>query len=212
VVGGCLWETGGDPLPLCETHRPHLASQFSRKGLSSRDVWPTCLCLGHWSHWPGRFMRRLARQTGCFADKVHASLLSTSGSTCCYCCVRRPCPPPQSSLLLDFFFTLVTGPRRSLSHKLSDTPVYEPSIRARLGNYKPLYCLHQGALARRGVLPCPHGAATLFERVDLDFPIFRSLSLYCLHQGAHAAVTAPAVHVNCGASCGVCHIRWIADC
>ena len=31
-----------------------------------------------------------------------------------------------------FFFTLVTGPRRSLSLKLSDTRVYEPQIRARL--------------------------------------------------------------------------------
>ena len=32
-----------------------------------------------------------------------------------------------------FFFTLVTGPRRSLSLNLSDTRVYEPQIRARLG-------------------------------------------------------------------------------
>jgi len=32
-----------------------------------------------------------------------------------------------------FFFTLVTGPRRSLSLKLSDTRVYEPQLRARLG-------------------------------------------------------------------------------
>ena len=32
-----------------------------------------------------------------------------------------------------FFFTFVTGPRRSLSLKLSDTRVYEPQIRARLG-------------------------------------------------------------------------------
>ena len=32
-----------------------------------------------------------------------------------------------------FFFTLVTGPRRSLSLHLSDTRVYEPQIRARLG-------------------------------------------------------------------------------
>ena len=37
----------------------------------------------------------------------------------------------QRMLLL--FFTLVTGPRRSLSLKLSDTKVYEPQIRARLG-------------------------------------------------------------------------------
>jgi len=32
-----------------------------------------------------------------------------------------------------FFFTLVIGPRRSLSLKLSDMRVYEPQIRARLG-------------------------------------------------------------------------------
>ena len=35
--------------------------------------------------------------------------------------------------MLSFFFTLVTGARRSLSLKLSDTRVYEPQIRARLG-------------------------------------------------------------------------------
>jgi len=34
---------------------------------------------------------------------------------------------------LTYFFTLVTGPRRSLNLKLSDTKVYEPQIRARLG-------------------------------------------------------------------------------
>jgi len=36
-------------------------------------------------------------------------------------------------LILYFFFTLVTGPRRSLSLELRDTRVYEPQIRARLG-------------------------------------------------------------------------------
>jgi len=36
-------------------------------------------------------------------------------------------------LLLSFFFTLVTGPRRSSSLQLSDKRVYEPQIRARLG-------------------------------------------------------------------------------
>jgi len=35
--------------------------------------------------------------------------------------------------LFFFFFTLVTGPRSSLSLKLSDTRVYGPQIRARLG-------------------------------------------------------------------------------
>ena len=37
-----------------------------------------------------------------------------------------PFPP----VLFFFFFTLVTGPRCSLSLKLSDTRVYEPQIRA----------------------------------------------------------------------------------
>ena len=36
-------------------------------------------------------------------------------------------------VLFFFFFTLVTGPRRSLSLKMSDKRVYEPQIRARLG-------------------------------------------------------------------------------
>ena len=37
------------------------------------------------------------------------------------------------AVLFFFFFTLVTGPRRSLSLTLSGTRVYEPQIRARLG-------------------------------------------------------------------------------
>jgi len=48
-----------------------------------------------------------------------------------------PSGPPAASPTrrhpLLFVFTLVTGPRRSLSLKLSDTRVYEPQIRARLG-------------------------------------------------------------------------------
>ena len=38
-----------------------------------------------------------------------------------------------------FFFTLVTGPRRSLSLELSDTRVYGPQIRARLGTTARFY-------------------------------------------------------------------------
>ena len=41
---------------------------------------------------------------------------------------ERACSPAVLSLYL--FFTLVTGPRRSLGLKLSDTRVYEPQIRA----------------------------------------------------------------------------------
>jgi len=48
-----------------------------------------------------------------------------------------------------FFFTLVTGPRRSLSLKLSDTKVYEPQIRARLGNHNLTILGLQGR--RRGI-------------------------------------------------------------
>jgi len=33
---------------------------------------------------------------------------------------------PSANLITQVFFTLVTGPRRSLSLKLSDTRVYEP--------------------------------------------------------------------------------------
>ena len=41
--------------------------------------------------------------------------------------------PARQGLPAFFFFTRVTGPRRSLSLKLSGTRVYEPQIRARLG-------------------------------------------------------------------------------
>jgi len=40
---------------------------------------------------------------------------------------------PEAHRLNRYLFTLVTGPRRSLSFKLSDTTVYELQIRAHLG-------------------------------------------------------------------------------
>jgi len=43
----------------------------------------------------------------------------------------RGFPTQPDTTTFFFFFTLVTGPRRSLSVKLSDTRVYEPQIRAR---------------------------------------------------------------------------------
>jgi len=81
-----------------------------------------------------------------------------------------------------FFFNLVTGPRRSLSRKLSDTRVYEPQIRARLGTADglaghsarktfddPLFCsyiprawssvwVRRGRRARNLTLHVPHTA------------------------------------------------------
>jgi len=41
---------------------------------------------------------------------------------------REPSPGPHAICVFFFFFILVTGPRRSLSLKLSDTRVYEPQI------------------------------------------------------------------------------------
>ena len=52
-----------------------------------------------------------------------------------------------------YLLTLVTGPRRSLSLKLSDTRVYEPLIRARLGNHNtPILGIY-----RKSLLALEHG-------------------------------------------------------
>ena len=51
-----------------------------------------------------------------------------------------------------FFFTLVTGPRRSLNLKRSDTTVYEPQIRARLGT-----TAHCWSLSPLPIPPSQHG-------------------------------------------------------
>ena len=48
---------------------------------------------------------------------------------CGECALYRNLPSTATPLLF-FFVTLVTGPRRSLSLKLSDTSVYEPQIPA----------------------------------------------------------------------------------
>ena len=68
-------------------------------------------------------------------------LLSREGAVC-----RDGCPPQLRRVHLkeegghgpgrpcrSLFFTLVTGPRRSLSLNLSDAKVYAPQVRARLG-------------------------------------------------------------------------------
>jgi len=79
--------------------------------------------------------------------------LALTLSLCLYLSVSLPCTrpavaavPPAGPCFRDyffFFFTLVTGRRRSLSLKLSDTRVYEPQIRARLGTSR-----HPGRLRR----------------------------------------------------------------
>jgi len=66
--------------------------------------------------------------------KAHRLLYhSTLGSRVIKKKVKSTCGKTPHPVRLFFFFTLVTGPRRSLSLKLSDTRVYEHQIRARLG-------------------------------------------------------------------------------
>ena len=60
-----------------------------------------------------------------------------------------------------FFSTLVTGPRRSLSLKLSATRVYEPQVRARLGTWR-----HDDGVSRRTCFrPAPISCASDFKEV-----------------------------------------------
>ena len=66
-----------------------------------------------------------------------------------------------------FFCTLVTGPRRSLSLKLSDTRVYGPQVRARLGT-TGVGDAEADAVRGRVARPC-----SLLSPVD---PSFRALS------------------------------------
>ena len=90
---------------------------------------------------------------------------------------RRTTPPParlsplSSARVLKplcfFFFTLVTGPRRSLSLQLSDTRVYEPQIRARLGTTAH-FCLVKplcGSRSRPGSSGCQCSPTIDQERV-----------------------------------------------
>ena len=49
-----------------------------------------------------------------------------------------------------FFFTPVTGPRRSLSLKLRDTRVYEPQIRAHLGTTAHFFPTRPRRARRKG--------------------------------------------------------------
>ena len=67
---------------------------------------------------------------------------------------RAPSPQHLHHQLWRFFFTLVTGPRRSLSLQLSETRVYEPQIRARLGTTTH-FCEVQDAAEAHARPPSP---------------------------------------------------------
>ena len=71
---------------------------------------------------------------------------------------------PYNVSFFFFFFTLVTGPRRALSLKLSDTRVYEPEIRTRLGSI--IVVQPVGCTARiRSRVYAMHGVDTWYGRV-----------------------------------------------
>jgi len=77
-----------------------------------------------------------------------------------------------------FFFTLVTGPRRSLSLKLSGTRVYEPQIRARLQMQEDLEGLHEclrdvGTLVHQQGEDLGYEQLSTLEMLTLDmWPVF----------------------------------------
>jgi len=84
-----------------------------------------------------------------YTPHSHATYLSS-----CSCCF--------------FFFTLVTGPRRSLSLKLNDTKVYEPQIRAHdVGG--------TAAAALHGVVPHVRSRRHVFGRPPTEFFIDKLL-------------------------------------
>jgi len=64
--------------------------------------------------------------------QLHAGESHHLRASSCFVVLRPGETGPVPSFSF-FFFTLVTGPRRSWNLKLSDTRVYEPQIRARLG-------------------------------------------------------------------------------
>jgi len=71
--------------------------------------------------------------------------------------VRNPC----TCNFFFFFFTLVTGPRRSLSLKLSDARVCEPQIRARLGT-----STHFCEVVDRVLLLCTDGVWDMLSNLE----------------------------------------------
>jgi len=86
-----------------------------------------------------------------------------------------------------FFFTLVTGPRRSLSLKLSDARVYEPQVRARLSTISH-FCGQEDEVEDHQPLEIAHIVRwTFFEKRFLqlsnDVPRMGRLALnrFCQH-------------------------------
>ena len=82
------------------------SSNSLESGTSSRPSVPTNILSDSWLILNQEFREWLFTRVGCGED---------------------------AAMLFWFLFTLVTGPRGSFSLKLSDTRVYEPPIRARLG-------------------------------------------------------------------------------
>ena len=68
----------------------------------------------------------------CRANMAHIRQSRPGWKLSAECCLRHG-PVPLHTILFFFFFTLVTGPTRPWSLELSDTSIYEPQIRARLG-------------------------------------------------------------------------------
>ena len=80
-------------------------------------------------------LRSMQATTRPLPAAVQRQVLSPSQRCLRVLCLHLACTETRLPLrcFFFFFFALVTGPRRSLSHKLSDARVYEPQIRARLG-------------------------------------------------------------------------------
>jgi len=89
------------------------------------------------------------RDSTCSAPSVPSTVCAGPDPTAPRAATAPAAPAAQPADLLRvcgfFFFTLVTGPRRSLSLKLSDTRVYEPQIRFRIGKRFRVYGLGWGA-------------------------------------------------------------------
>jgi len=94
-------------------------------------------------------LQRALKQVQQSMSLVESSAHSSRYLRLIYLCITRPARA-QAGLLL--FLTLVTGARRSLSLKLSDTRVCEPQLRARLGttaHFCELKQVHLRELERR---------------------------------------------------------------